>query len=116
MATIREAHYSIYSDPGYWSRITYETVEKPPPDRRVIPKPANRPRKRVDPNSNPTAFRFQSGIHGAESVIECRTGWGAVLSCDLFGMAHAFGFSHGSFSFDIAAGSPKSRSIVRGKK
>jgi membrane protease YdiL (CAAX protease family) len=27
-------------------------------------------------------------------------GWGAVLSCFLFGMAHAFGFSHGSFSFD----------------
>jgi hypothetical protein len=28
-------------------------------------------------------------------------GWGAVLSCLLFGMAHAFGFSHGSFSFDL---------------
>lgn len=27
-------------------------------------------------------------------------GWGAVLSCVLFGLAHAFGFSHGSFSFD----------------
>ena len=27
-------------------------------------------------------------------------GWGAVLSCFLFGMAHAFGFSHGSFTFD----------------
>lgn len=27
-------------------------------------------------------------------------GWGAVLSCALFGLAHAFGFSHGHFSFD----------------
>lgn len=27
-------------------------------------------------------------------------GWGAVLSCGLFGMAHAFGFSDGHFSFD----------------
>lgn len=28
-------------------------------------------------------------------------GWGAVLSCALFGMAHAFGFSDGHFSFDV---------------
>ena len=27
-------------------------------------------------------------------------GWGAALSCALFGLAHAFGYSHGSFSFD----------------
>lgn len=27
-------------------------------------------------------------------------GWGAVLSCALFGLAHAFGFSDGQFSFD----------------
>jgi membrane protease YdiL (CAAX protease family) len=27
-------------------------------------------------------------------------GWGAVLSCALFGLAHAFGFSNGAFSFD----------------
>lgn len=27
-------------------------------------------------------------------------GWGAVLSCALFGLAHAFGFSQGHFSFD----------------
>lgn len=26
--------------------------------------------------------------------------WGAVLSCALFGMAHAFGYSQGQFSFD----------------
>lgn len=27
-------------------------------------------------------------------------GWGAVMSCLLFGMAHAFGYSDGAFSFD----------------
>jgi membrane protease YdiL (CAAX protease family) len=27
-------------------------------------------------------------------------GWGAVLSCALFGLAHALGFAHGHFSFD----------------
>lgn len=27
-------------------------------------------------------------------------GWGAVLSCALFGLAHAFGFAHGGFTFD----------------
>ena len=27
-------------------------------------------------------------------------GWGAVMSCALFGMAHAFGFSDGRFAFD----------------
>ncbi|MGF1543915.1 MAG: lysostaphin resistance A-like protein [Parvularculaceae bacterium] len=27
-------------------------------------------------------------------------GWGAVLSCFLFGLGHAFGFAQGSFSFD----------------
>lgn len=27
-------------------------------------------------------------------------GWGAVLSCALFGLAHAFGYAHGQFSFD----------------
>ncbi|KPF73689.1 abortive infection protein [alpha proteobacterium AAP81b] len=27
-------------------------------------------------------------------------GWGALLSCLVFGLAHAFGFSHGQFSLD----------------
>jgi membrane protease YdiL (CAAX protease family) len=27
-------------------------------------------------------------------------GWGAILSCALFGMAHAFGFGQGHFTFD----------------
>ncbi|HEX8527568.1 CPBP family intramembrane glutamic endopeptidase, BDIM_20840 family [Allosphingosinicella sp.] len=30
-------------------------------------------------------------------------GWGAVLSCLLFGLAHAFGYSDGAFSFDSMA-------------
>lgn len=33
-------------------------------------------------------------------VLGVDWGWGAVLSCALFGLAHAFGFSHGRFSFD----------------
>lgn len=27
-------------------------------------------------------------------------GWGAIISCALFGLAHAFGYADGSFSFD----------------
>ena len=37
---------------------------------------------------------------GRKRFLGVDWGWGAVLSCVLFGMAHAFGFSHGSFSFD----------------
>ncbi|WP_112384301.1 CPBP family intramembrane glutamic endopeptidase, BDIM_20840 family [Sphingomonas carotinifaciens] len=37
---------------------------------------------------------------GRKRFLGVDWGWGAVLSCFLFGMAHAFGFSHGSFSFD----------------
>lgn len=33
-------------------------------------------------------------------VLGVEWGWGAVLSCALFGLAHAFGVSHGHFSFD----------------
>jgi membrane protease YdiL (CAAX protease family) len=33
-------------------------------------------------------------------VLGVEWGWGAVLSCALFGLAHAFGFSHGHFSCD----------------
>ena len=40
------------------------------------------------------AFSSRVGLLGVE------WGWGAVLSCALFGLAHAFGFSHGHFSFD----------------
>lgn len=27
-------------------------------------------------------------------------GWGAILSCTLFGLAHGFGYAHGAFAFD----------------
>lgn len=40
------------------------------------------------------AFTARARILGVE------WGWGAVLSCGLFGMAHAFGFSDGGFHFD----------------
>ena len=37
---------------------------------------------------------------GTKRVLGVDWSWGAVLSCLLFGLAHAFGFSKGSFSFD----------------
>ena len=37
---------------------------------------------------------------GRKRLLGVDWGWGAVLSCFLFGMAHAFGFSNGHFSFD----------------
>lgn len=37
---------------------------------------------------------------GRKRLLGVDWGWGAVLSCWLFGMAHAFGYSNGSFSFD----------------
>lgn len=37
---------------------------------------------------------------GRISFLGVEWGWGAVLSCALFGLAHAFGFSQGGFSFD----------------
>lgn len=37
---------------------------------------------------------------GRKRFLGVDWGWGAVLSCFLFGMAHAFGFSDGRFSFD----------------
>lgn len=33
-------------------------------------------------------------------VLGVNWGWGAVLSCALFGLAHAFGYAQGGFSFD----------------
>jgi membrane protease YdiL (CAAX protease family) len=36
---------------------------------------------------------------GRIRLLGVEWGWGAVLSCALFGMAHAFGFAHGQFSF-----------------
>jgi len=40
------------------------------------------------------AFRGRIGILGIQ------LGWGGILSCVLFGLAHAFGYSHGAFGFD----------------
>ena len=40
------------------------------------------------------AFTARVGVLGVE------WGWGALLSCALFGLAHAFGYRHGRFSFD----------------
>ncbi len=40
------------------------------------------------------AFRGRKRFAGVD------WGWGAFLSCVLFGLAHAFSFSNGSFSFD----------------
>lgn len=37
---------------------------------------------------------------GRKQLFGVDWGWGAALSCILFGMAHAFGFSDGSFSFE----------------
>ena len=33
-------------------------------------------------------------------ILGVEWGWGALLSCLLFGLAHAFGYSEGGFSFD----------------
>lgn len=38
---------------------------------------------------------------GRKHLFGVDWGWGAVLSCLLFGMAHAFGFSDGRFSFEV---------------
>ncbi|HQN51662.1 MAG TPA: CPBP family intramembrane metalloprotease [Phenylobacterium sp.] len=37
---------------------------------------------------------------GRRRFLGVEWGWGAVLSCMLFGLAHAFGFHKGGFSFD----------------
>lgn len=45
-------------------------------------------------------FALDQAFTGRKRLLGVDWGWGAVLSCFLFGMAHAFGFSRGSFSFD----------------
>lgn len=37
---------------------------------------------------------------GKKRFLGVDWGWGAFLSCVLFGLTHAFGFSHGHYSFD----------------
>jgi hypothetical protein len=45
-------------------------------------------------------FALDQAFRGRKRLLGVDWGWGAVLSCLLFGMAHAFGYSDGSFSFD----------------
>jgi hypothetical protein len=45
-------------------------------------------------------FALDRAFTGRVRFLGVHWGWGAVLSCLLFGLAHAFGFSDGQFSFD----------------
>lgn len=45
-------------------------------------------------------FAFDQAFKARKRIFGVDWGWGAVLSCFLFGMDHAFGFSDGNFSFD----------------
>lgn len=45
-------------------------------------------------------FALCQAFTGTKRFLGVDWSWGAILSCLLFGMAHAFGFSHGEFSFD----------------
>lgn len=45
-------------------------------------------------------FALDRAFSGRVRFLGVDWGWGAVLSCLLFGLAHAFGFSDGQFSFD----------------
>ncbi len=45
-------------------------------------------------------FALDRAFLGRKQFLGVEWGWGAVLSCALFGLAHAFGFSDGQFSFD----------------
>ena len=45
-------------------------------------------------------FALDRAFLGRWRFLGVDWGWGAVLSCVLFGLAHAFGFSDGQFSFD----------------
>ncbi len=46
-------------------------------------------------------FALNRAFLGRIRFLGVDWGWGAVLSCFLFGLAHAFGFSDGHFSFDM---------------
>ena len=45
-------------------------------------------------------FALDRAFTGRVRILGVDWGWGAVLSCALFGLTHAFGFSHGAFTFD----------------
>ena len=46
-------------------------------------------------------FALGRAFTGRVRFLGVDWGWGAVLSCLLFGMAHALGFAGGQFSFDV---------------
>jgi membrane protease YdiL (CAAX protease family) len=43
---------------------------------------------------------LNEAFRGRIRILGIQLGWGGILSCALFGLAHAFGYSHGAFSFD----------------
>jgi membrane protease YdiL (CAAX protease family) len=43
---------------------------------------------------------LNQAFRGRVRLLGVQWGWGALLSCALFGLAHAFDYSHGAFSFD----------------
>jgi len=45
-------------------------------------------------------FALDQAFRGRKRLLGVDWGWGAVLSCLLFGLTHAFGYSDGDFSFD----------------
>jgi membrane protease YdiL (CAAX protease family) len=45
-------------------------------------------------------FALDQALRGRVRFLGVDWGWGAVLSCFAFGLAHAFGYSDGAFSFD----------------
>ena len=45
-------------------------------------------------------FALDQAFRGRKRFLGVDWGWGAVISCMLFGMAHASGYSDGHFSFD----------------
>ena len=45
-------------------------------------------------------FALDRAYTGRVRFLGVEWGWGAIVSCVLFGMAHAFGYSEGHFSFE----------------
>lgn len=45
-------------------------------------------------------FALDRAFTGRARLLGVAWGWGAVLSCVMFGLAHAFGYAHGAFAFD----------------
>ncbi len=45
-------------------------------------------------------FALDRAFTGRARILGVSWGWGAVLSCVLFGLTHAFGYANGGFNFD----------------